>query len=176
MRLFIAIVPPQKTVDNLMTSVGQLQRYLTAGRVVRRENLHGTLCFLGEVSDSDVMYVQSAMDGVKNSGSFNMSVAQISTLGGANIVCAKYKADKRLFALYDTLKGKLGEYGFNVEGRVYRPHTTLVRQFRFDMPFSEVVKNVDVYNVPFEVGSIVLFQSVTTERGVVYERLYEVGL
>ena len=68
MRLFIALDLPERTADNLERSASQLKQLSAKGRFVAKQNYHLTLHFLGEVAESDVMYVQAAMDGETGDG------------------------------------------------------------------------------------------------------------
>ena len=71
---------------------------------------------------------------------------------------------------------KLEQAGFAVEHRAYRPHVTIIREYGFELPFSEVTKFVDVYNKPFDAPEVVLYESVSGKDGVTYRPLYAVTL
>ena len=65
MRLFIAITLPQQTKLNLVRNIEQLKAFATSGNFVSEDNLHITLHFLGETPESQLIYIQSAMDKLK---------------------------------------------------------------------------------------------------------------
>ena len=116
------------------------------------------------------------MDAVADMPAPTVAISQISVLRASDIVCAKFRKDKMLTELHEALAQKLEEQGFTVEHRAYRPHVTLVRKYKFSLPFSEVTKSVDVYNAPFVADEIVLYQSELTKFGAVYTPLYTVKL
>ncbi len=176
MRVFIALELPQKTKENLCRSMQQLQDHATKGSFTAPENLHITLHFLGEVLPENLIYIQSAMDSIKDLPAPTLAINQISTLRASDVVCAKLKYDQQLLLLRSTLGDKLEQDGFDVEHRAYRPHVTLMRRYAFDLPFSEVVKGVKVYNMPFEGSQVVLYQSVLGKDGPTYTELYRVEL
>ncbi len=176
MRVFVALEIPQRTKDNLARSASQLQDFAIGGTWVDKENYHITLHFLGEVAESDLMYVQSAMDKVSYLPAPMLALLQISTLRASDVVCAKLKNNADLTKLHDQLGEKLEQNGFTVEHRAYRPHITICRKAKFTLPFAEVTKNVDVYNAPFEASKVVLYQSVLTKTGAKYTPLYTVTL
>lgn len=176
MRVFVALKLPDKTKDNLARSAEQLRHFDCGGSFIPKDNYHVTLHFLGEVAASDLIYVQSAMDAVADMPAPTVAISQLSVLRASDIVCAKFRKDKMLTELHEALAQKLEEQGFTVEHRAYRPHVTLVRKYKFSLPFSEVTKSVDVYNAPFVADEIVLYQSELTKFGAVYTPLYTVKL
>lgn len=66
MRLFVAVYPPPEAVDDLIAQVGRLRIGEAAARGVnvrltRRETMHVTLAFLGEVTETRLPAVCSAL-------------------------------------------------------------------------------------------------------------------
>lgn len=176
MRVFIALRIPDKTRDNLDRSASQFKALATGGAFVPKENYHITLHFLGNVEPNSLIFVQSAMDSVKNLPAPKLAVNQFAVLRASNVVCARFNKNAELTALHDALADSLEKMGFTVERRAYRPHTTIIRKYSFDLPFSEVTKCVDVYNKPFDAPEVILYQSVFTDNGVTYTPLYSVTL
>ncbi len=176
MRIFIALKLPDKTVENLARSATDLKHFDCGGSFVPSTNYHVTLHFLGEVAPSDLIYVQKAMDEVAKLPAPTLAVHQICTLRASDIVCAKFRPCKELTTLHETLGAKLEEQRFTVEHRAYRPHVTMVRKYKFTLPFSEVTKSVKVYNMPFVADQLVLYASDLRREGAVYTPLYTVQL
>lgn len=176
MRVFIALKLPEKTRENLARSAEQLRHFDCGGNFINKENYHVTLHFLGEVAPSDLIFVQAAMDKVACLPAPQLSINQISTLRANDVVCAKFRTSKELDKLHETLAEQLEERRFTVEHRAYRPHVTLIRKYKFSLPFKEVSKSVDVFNMPFDANEIVLYESNLTPSGAVYTELYSVQL
>ena len=176
MRVFVALELPQKTKDNLERSSRQFAELASGGNFVPKDNFHITLHFLGNVQPSDLIYVQSAMDAVKDLPAPELAVTQFALLAASDVVCAKLRPNADLVTLHDTLGEKLEANGFEVEHRAYRPHVTLIRKRSFSLPFSEVTKSVKVYNMPFVADNVVLYESVFGDNGVSYRELYKVTL
>lgn len=176
MRVFIALNLPQKTKDNLERSANEFKALSNGGNFTPKENYHLTLHFLGEVAPSDLTFVQSAMDGVRNLAAPELAVSQFTVLRASDIVCAKLRQCEALTTLHDELGSRLEQHGFVVEHRAYRPHVTLIRKKSFTLPFSEVTKSVNVYNMPFVATDLTLYESVFTPNGVTYRELYKVTL
>ena len=176
MRVFVALDLPQKTKDNLERSANEFKSLASGGNFTPKENYHLTMHFLGEVAPSDLTFIQSAMDGVRDLPAPELAVSQFTVLRASDIVCAKIKQSSALTTLHDELGARLEQHGFVVEHRAYRPHVTLIRKKNFALPFSEVTKNVKVYNMPFYATDLVLYESVFTNSGVTYRELYKVEL
>lgn len=176
MRVFVALDLPQKTKDNLARSASQFAEHANGGNFIPKENYHVTLHFLGNVDESDLIYVQSAMDGIRDLPAPQLAVSQFAMLRASDIVCARLKQSSELTTLHDALGDKLEQNGFEVEHRAYRPHVTLIRKKNFTLPFSEVTKSVNVYNMPFDACNVVLYESVFGDKGVTYRELYKVQL
>ena len=176
MRVFVALELPQKTKDNLERSSRQFQELSSGGNFVSKDNFHITLHFLGNVAPSDLIYIQSAMDSVKDLPAPELAITQFAMLRASDIVCAKLRQNAELVTLHDKLGERLETNGFEVEHRAYRPHVTLIRKKSFTLPFSEVTKNVDVYNMPFVAANVVLYESVFDDNGVTYRELYKIVL
>ena len=176
MRVFIALNLPQKTKDNLERSANEFKALSNGGNFISKDNYHLTLHFLGEVAPSDLTFIQSAMDGVKDFAAPELAVSQFTILRASDVVCAKLRQSKDLTALHDELGDILEQHGFVVEHRAYRPHVSLISKKSFTLPFSEVTKSVKVYNMPFVACELTLFESVFEQGGVRYRELYKVTL
>lgn len=176
MRVFIALELPQKVKDNLERSMRQFADFATGGNFVPKENLHLTLHFLGNVQSSDLIYVQSAMDSVKDLSAPTLAVTQFAMQRTGDIVWAKIRQSTELTEVHDRLGEKLEKDNFEVEHRAYRPHVTLIRKKSFSLPFSEVTKNVQVFNAPFGTNKLTLFESVFEQGKVSYRPIYTVEL
>ena len=177
MRVFVAIELPDKTKENILRSIEQLKSFAVRGRFVEKSNLHLTLHFLGEVAERDLIFVQSAMDGIRHMPAPQIALHQFVILRGSDVVCAKIRQqDNALTELHDRLGELLEAHRFDVEHRSYRPHITVARKQAFSLPFSEVTKSVDVYNKPFAATEVVLYQSILSGDAPIYKELYRVSL
>ena len=176
MRVFVALELPQKTRDNLERSSKQFAEFSGGGNFVPKDNFHITLHFLGNVAESNLIYIQSAMDQIADLPAPELAVTQFAMLRASDIVCAKLRQNADLLTLHDTLGEKLENNGFEVEHRAYRPHVTLIRKKKFTLPWSEVIKSVKVYNKPFYATNVVLYESVFDDKSVSYRELYKVTL
>ena len=110
------------------------ERLLAAGargRFSRRENLHLTLCFLGETAPKRLPSVRRAMDAV----SFSPFPLEFETAGrfrrtGGDLWWVGVRPEPGLFRLQRELAERLSKEGFRLESRAFQPHVTLAREVR----------------------------------------------
>lgn len=174
--MFIALQLDERTRNNLARSAEQMKPFVAKGDFVLPNDYHITLHFLGEVAEHNLLFIQNAMDEIITLPAPTLALQQFTLLRGSGVVCAKLRKNDALTLLHEELGARLEKCGFNVEHRAYRPHVTVLRNFRLTLPFSEVTKNVDVFNAPFAATELTLYQSVITQSGVTYNELYRVTL
>lgn len=131
MRLFISINFNKEILDNISAVQNRLKK-IGKGSFIPAHNFHLTLVFLGDVSQSDLDKVKSAMENVtlekihlyfEGTGVFRSSSGYIYWLG--------IRRNRNLMTLHDELCANLKDMGFNLENRKYKPHITLARRFRY---------------------------------------------
>lgn len=167
MRLFIAITFPEQVKDRLESGINTLRKQGMRASWCRRENLHLTLEFLGEIAEPDRAI--TAMEQVRAvpftlmfapSGRFRRREGDIFWLG--------FQPNEALLQLQQQLHQALLEQGLSVESRPYRPHLTLARRLNdrgervFPMPLPS----------PVLVSEITLMRSERTPKGMRYTPLY----
>lgn len=126
MRLFLAIELEEAPRHALMDAIHALKTH-GRGRWTRRENLHLTLEFLGELPDArDVV---RAMDAV-SAPPFDLSLNGLGRFRqeGGDLIWYGVDPCPALLDLQKRLHAELKERGFRLERRPYRPHLTLGRQ------------------------------------------------
>lgn len=171
MRLFIAILFPEDTVDRIASIRDSIHDLSSSGSFSPRENLHLTLEFLGECSAAERDMAAEAMEAsvcrpftmtMDRTGSFPRPDGDIWWLG-----CREEKA---LMTLQGKLHRELSKRGLKLEKRRYRPHVTLGRRV-----FSSAVAG-GIEPIVSAVSSFSLILSERGERGMVYTPLHTVVL
>lgn len=129
MRLFVAIRFPDPVLDALETELQRLRVQAPEANWSRREHLHLTLEFLGEVRDPAP--VIAAMERVKGVPFPLMFTApgRFSRRGG-DILWMGVAPSAPLMDLQAQLHEALERAGCSLEQRPYRPHVTLARRLR----------------------------------------------
>lgn len=167
MRLFVAIAFPEAVKDELEAGMRTLRKQGVRASWSRRENLHLTLEFLGELDSPKP--VITAMEQVQAapfslefapSGRFRRREGDIFWLG--------IRPNGALMELQKQLHSALKAQGLELESRPYRPHLTLARRLRdhgesvFPEPLPPAV----------QVSEFLLMRSERTPKGMRYTPLY----
>lgn len=131
LRLFLAVNFDGAVREKLAAVQERLLAAGARGRFSRRENLHLTLCFLGETPPERLPSVRRAMDAV----SFSPFPLEFETAGrfrrtGGDLWWVGVRPEPGLFRLQRELAERLSKEGFRLESRAFQPHVTLARDVR----------------------------------------------
>lgn len=136
MRLFIEAALESRALDDVWSAGERLRRQSTfpdkVVRWVKREAMHLTLRFLGEVEESRAQDVAGALSELRDDGRFALRVVEVGSFGGRRprVIWAGFARDdgfERLQALRRRLDDALVGAGFETEPGEFRPHLTLGR-------------------------------------------------
>lgn len=176
MRVFIALKLPPEAKDNLEKIQNTLGRFASRGSLTPRPNMHLTLRFLGDVPAGTIQKIQEKMEFAAEAAPLEMSFCSVSALT-SSVVAAKLKAKKDLFQIEECLSSNLFELRFPREERRFTPHVTLMRDYSFPLPFSEIAKNIQIFNKPFTADELILFETRFNKSAPVsYAELFTVKL
>ena len=128
-RLFIAIEFSEDIKDELMKSSALIRNACERGSFTRRENMHITLVFLGEIASTRVKEITGLMDNCTSSP-IKITTGHMGRFKrwDGDILWRKITADKQLFQLQKTLASRLRDQGFQIEDRKFVPHLTMTRR------------------------------------------------
>ena len=181
MRCFIAV-----NVDNPLIGpfIDELAEVGAALRLVKPENLHLTLKFLGEIPDDSITAVKKAMD-----DSFSPFEAFEATLVGTGAFpSANYmrvvwvgmtENSERLIEMQKALDGNLAPLGFAREKKGFHPHLTIARvksQKGKEKLKRFINKNKERSFGKLKVSSVELKKSVLSPIGPTYSTIGETNL
>jgi len=179
-RSFIAVESPQELVAKIEPLLRDLAG-LGDLRVVRKENLHFTLKFLGEISPEMIQPIGDCMRSVQGMLGFEMSICGFGAFPNARrprvVWIGSSSEGERMVALARLLDERLHELGFAKE-RSYVPHLTLARSPTGRAnpgltQYLERMRQIDIGSML--VNSLVLKKSVLTPQGPIYSDLLRVG-
>lgn len=133
-RLFFALdcaEPQRRAIARWRRELG-----LRSGRPVPTENFHLTLLFLGDVDAAQVPAICAAVDSLKlPSAPLRLVLDQLQSWPRANVlVLAPQQTPPALRQLVYALQQALLPFGFAGQAREFRPHLTLSREFRGEVP------------------------------------------
>lgn len=161
-RLFFAIWPDNKTRE-LLDQAGKQLHAACGGRRTRRETIHITLVFLGDVPIERIDALR-ALAGRVAAPQFKLVLTKLGWWKHNRVAWAAPDATPDAMAeLVRGLETELTGKTFQLDARPYLPHATLVRKATCHENMA-----LDV-SISWEVGDFVLVRSVTDAGGAAYE-------
>ncbi|MFC4261020.1 RNA 2',3'-cyclic phosphodiesterase [Marinobacter lacisalsi] len=170
-RLFLGLALPEPVKKCLMSWSSDIP----GARWQRREQLHLTLCFLGEVAPERVPALFRALDGLE-APAFDLEPMGVSCFGDPEqprTLWAGAGPEDFLRSLHGALCQRLEHSGFRVEARRFHPHITLARFSRHQAgPAGDFLKQFRNEAAPvFTVDGVSLFLSQPGPDGSRYQQL-----
>ena len=164
-RLFVAIDPPQEIRGQLTA----LCCGLPDARWMQPEQLHLTLCFIGEVDGSTFLDIREALAEIQTAPfALQLRGAGFFPLRGLpRVVWAGVDPCEPLMVLQRKINTRLFQLGVELENRKFSPHITLARLQQ--TPAAKVGKYLAINGLfgsdPFTVDRFVLYSSVLGKKG-----------
>ncbi|MCD6529663.1 RNA 2',3'-cyclic phosphodiesterase [Candidatus Bathyarchaeota archaeon] len=180
-RCFISFDVEDETILDRMV---EAQRILLAGcrglKIVKRENIHITLRFLGEIPSTTVDSVVDVMDKVRFTP-FTVKILGVGAfpnLRRPSVVWAGItEGVDELKDIFRQIESGLIEIGFKPEPKGFSPHITLARVrrgFNRGAVAPKVLELRDFEFGEFRAETLRLKKSVLTPRGPIYSTIHEV--
>ncbi|HUW39311.1 MAG TPA: RNA 2',3'-cyclic phosphodiesterase [Rhodocyclaceae bacterium] len=158
-RLFFALWPDPAVSDGL-AAAARAAHARCGGRMMRRDGLHLTLVFVGEVAEPVVETLHRAASRV-SADAFELSFDRYGCWRRKGIVWAGCAAAPPLDELVGQLARNLSESGLQLEEREFSAHLTLLRNARCaDLPSFEAID--------WPVAEFVLVESQRSASGSAY--------
>lgn len=154
MRLFVALEIPITARKNLSTLIASLQAITREPRWVRAENLHVTLKFLGEVTESKLAAVQTALGGIRSHQAVTLAFRGLGFFPNEKkprVFWAGIEASSNLQTLAADIEGAMERCGIAREMRGFSPHLTLAR---LERSLPEALRKAIAENAQREFGSL----------------------
>ncbi|HNX29306.1 MAG TPA: RNA 2',3'-cyclic phosphodiesterase [Syntrophomonadaceae bacterium] len=173
MRLFIAIDLNEEIKDNLIRIILQLKNKSLRGSYTRRENLHITLVFLGEVEKSKINLIEQAMNEVK-AVSFKMSLRGFGCFRRkeGDIYWIGINQNEKLNDIYQQLHMQLTRAGFVLENRPFKPHLTVGRRIVTGPSFDANAFDQLIPPMNMDISKISLMKSEQIDGKLTYTEIY----
>ena len=164
-RLFVAIDPPAEIREQL---VG-ICCGLPDARWIPPEQLHLTLCFIGEVSGSAFLDIREALEEIQVAP-FSLRLQGVGFFpprGQPRVIWAGIEQSEPLLALQRKITTRLFHLGVEPENRKFSPHITLARLHQTSA--TRVGKYMGIHGLlgsePFVVDKFLLYSSVLGRKG-----------
>lgn len=162
LRLFFALWPDEEIQARFEQASQRLHR-ICGGKRTRRENIHLTLAFLGDVPAAQLETLRAVAAGAAGVA-FDLNFDELGWWRRNQITwAAPSEPPPALFRLVDALKSGLAAAGFKTEDRPYLPHLTLLRRAHCRG------SRFEADPIVWPVREFVLVSSLLSENGSVYE-------
>lgn len=190
MRLFLALAlddVARTAIGDVSDRIARKLAKMGAGGAVKwvtRENLHVTLRFLGEVADTDVPALRSALEPPITVAPFDMVLGGGGCFPGGGpprvVWVGVSRGAEQARRIYDELDRRLTDFDVERETRAYTPHVTLgrVREIPRSAGASLRTWASEIASPLAEVRvrAATLFRSRLSSKGSTYESLLELPL
>ena len=180
MRTFISIEFPENIKKEIFKSFESLKNSRVAfGNFVKKENIHLTLKFLGNLSEDKIKEVENKLSEIEFSG-FDATTGEIGFFPSekyiriiwVDLISNKIKQLKKI------IDDKLHEIGINHDNREFSSHITIARikKMKNKEEFFKKIKNLKIKKMKFSIESFFLIKSELRKDGPVYKVLKEFRL
>ena len=168
MRLFIAVLFDDETIERLSLLRDALADRSERGSFSERENLHLTLDFLGECDAGEMKEAVKAIEETPFTP-FDIEIGKLGffTRDNGNTWFASVSPLDSLSELQSSLHSALIEHGLRIENRKYRPHITLGRRVVTALSPSAIEP------ITAHVDNISLMLSERGRYGMIYTPLFQ---
>ncbi len=171
-RLFVAVNFPLDVTENLYNCTQYLKRHSKSANPSRKENLHLTLAFIGEINN-----IRGATSALKDvvCAPFDMTIEGYSEFSSreGNICFAKTKECAELYDLAKSVRDNLTNKGFQIDTKPFKPHVTLCRQFVPSESFSKEELCSLISKQTITVKEISLMRSDRINGKLTYTQVYK---
>lgn len=176
MRLFIAIKVPDEIREYAVSLAESLKNSADSTNWVRKENMHLTLKFLGEVDDNSADKIAEALKNIKFD-EFEANTAEIGAFPNMNYIRVLWlgvEPHDKINALQQQVEQALQLLGFKKDNR-FHPHLTLARVkfLKEKQQFVDKIKQIQTEKKQFKINKIKLIKSTLTKQGPIHETISE---
>ena len=179
MRAFLALEIPGDIVAYLTGVIERLAKRTEGVRWVRREGIHITVKFLGEIEEAASDRMRDALSSMGER--FEPVAARLGGLDAfpsrrsARVIVVKLKEGAyEMQAIFSEMEERLASMSVEKEKRGFVPHITLGRR-RTPKPFPDG-DPLPIEERAFLVEHLVLFRSTLTPGGAMYDPIWRITL
>lgn len=160
-RVFYAIEFDDNIKEYIFDKQQIIKKLSTRGNFTKKENIHLTLQFIGEVKSTEVGKLSKALkntvEGIKG---FSIDLKNIGSFPrkDGNIVWIGVQKSEELQNIYNNLCKNLLKLDYKTDSRPYKPHITIGRKVEFDKDFKDIKREMDVHK-SIDIRKISLMES-----------------
>lgn len=169
MRLFIGINFEERVLKELTKISKKFIEQTIKGNFTRKENLHLTLMFLGDVDPTRISEIDECIKTI-DILPFIIEIGEIGRFRQKNgdIYWIGIKKCNELNNMHEKLAKNLQNIGFVLEDKPYIPHLTIGRKVKVKDEFDLNSFSTDIPNISMEVDKISLILSHRVDEKLTY--------
>jgi len=180
MRLFIAVFPPADVQQTAYRAADPLRPGHDAVAWVKKENLHYTMRFLGEVDEAGAKHAREAMrEAAASKPKFGASLGGFGAFPSARrarvLWIAMLQGAEPMRLLASALEDSLVRRGFEAGDESFEPHLTVGR-VRVPSDWTARLIDAPTLEARFQVDKLQLVKSALGAGGSRYEKIDEAVL
>lgn len=178
LRLFIALELPRSYGRSLSEALRRTRKLRERGTIVKEENLHITVKFIGEVPLAKAKEIQTMLAALTPELEALLADCRLSWPGYGSFKTgegltfyARIEGNDAVNALVRLIDEKLGELGIPREQRPFKAHVTLARRLSWPDAAPDL-KTWPCLPAPQHPGALTLFLSEFTPNGMKYSPVW----
>ncbi|PWJ95400.1 2'-5' RNA ligase [Oceanotoga teriensis] len=177
-RTFIAIESNEEQRNLLTDSILKLDRMGFKSNWTKRENIHLTLFFLGNLNMSLIAKlaykIGERISGFPTFVYTTRGIGYFSFENEPKSIWFGVEEEQILKGLYSEIKKSLLLLNINVKDEKFVPHITLGRVKKHPEHWDTLIKSISFEPIQIPVNSVGIFSSTLTKTGPVYKKLYSI--
>jgi RNA 2',3'-cyclic 3'-phosphodiesterase len=179
MRAFVGIDFSREVKDEIYELQNRLKKYAIKGRWKHSDNLHLTLKFLDEISQTQKEKLDEAMENLcHNNKPFNLGFKGLGIFEGRESIRVLWLGlvgdIQSLESIHTEIDKALLPIGFLAEKRKFKPHITLGQDILFKSSFNQIKETVgEVEFGNIDINSLFLFKSEQIQNKRIYSKVSE---
>ena len=139
MRLFVAVRLSDEMRDSIEKLIEDLRKKGVKGKYTLPENLHLTLCFIGESEERDK--IEKALSRI-NCSPFRLSTGELGSFG--DLLWLGADGGRALESVVLQVRKNLAQEGISYDRKKFRPHITLIRKACAKKPYQVHLPKADM--------------------------------
>lgn len=160
-RVFVALRIGQEVADALSDWSASIREKYNFRKWTHPQDLHITIQFLGDVWVEEIEKIkQSLFQVTEQTQSFSLQIGSLDTFGLIEAPKVWWVHPEGDLQSLHHLQHKIGhaftDLGYTLENRPYRPHITIARKYKGEIPFLELEHHFELPPMTWQVTEIVL--------------------
>ena len=184
MRVFFAFDLNSELKEELASVQQQLLTWFADDlRYSKKDSLHLTLKFFGEVEEAECSRLKEAISLIaQSSDPFEVKLSRVGCFperGAPRVIWSGLSNQSGVLTdCYNRSEDEFSKLGYEKEKRPFHPHITLARPKKNANPndIRKMIERLEMKDLAQEISEVSLFQSILSNKAAHYEKIFSVSL